>query len=244
MKEQDFNPAIAAVVSIRHLVKGIQQNWSDMMDIKQELTTILSLHETLVLKYGTEHTQKTWKETMQIYRENIADLQVIMSDVKAQLQAKKSDNISTRWNKYPMYAAAIAESFKTLAALGKQCIPENELARWNSNWEIVYKNHQEIQQDAEACTIQLQMIETYTPTELDELTETILTHIPIHYSEAEAKQYTTEYMDAYEAIKQEASQKKNLWDRFLDILAGGVQQTPAQRVMMQRWVNGEKGEAH
>lgn len=244
MKEHDFNPAIAAVVSIRHLVQGIQNNWSEMIGIREEINTILKLHETLITRYGTEKTQEDWQATMQVCLRNIEDLQAIMKYVKLKLQSKKSDGISERWNKYPVYANAISESFETLDALGKQCIPENELAGWNANWEKIRNNHSTIQNDAAACALQLQMIETYTPTELDAFTDTILKHMPVTYTQTEAVQYTAEYMDAYNAIKQEASQKKNLWDRFLDMLAGGVQQTPAQRVMMQRWVDGEKGEAH
>lgn len=32
----------------------------------------------------------------------------------------------------------------------------------------------------------------------------------------------------------------NLWDTFLDILAGGVHQSPSEHVMMERWIEGEK----
>ncbi|MEM6720194.1 MAG: hypothetical protein AAF611_12790 [Bacteroidota bacterium] len=244
MKSQEFNPAIAAVVSIRYLVKGIQNHWLSMTDIGKASATILTHHEALVMQYGTKDTQENWNHTMQIYQENLANLQAIMQAVKSQIQAKKSDTIAKQWNAYPEYASAITKSFEKLATLGRQCIPENELQHWDANWALIHKHHEEIQQYAEACAIQLQMIESYTPTELDELTDTILNHIPMTYGMEEAKQYTKEYMNAYEAIKQEATQKKNLWDRFLDILAGGVQQTPAERVMMQRWVEGEKGEAH
>ena len=44
--------------------------------------------------------------------------------------------------------------------------------------------------------------------------------------------------------EEEANKKDNLWDRFLNLLAGNIpfKQTPQERVMMMRWVNGEKGE--
>jgi hypothetical protein len=86
------------------------------------------------------------------------------------------------------------------------------------------------------------MIEEFAPGEVDELTDTILKNMPMRYSMEEAVQYEKEYMQAYEELKRQAKEKKNLWDRFLDILAGGTQQTPAEMVMMQRWVNGEKGD--
>ncbi|MBK9194867.1 MAG: hypothetical protein IPO17_07710 [Flavobacteriales bacterium] len=44
-------------------------------------------------------------------------------------------------------------------------------------------------------------------------------------------------------IKEDSAKKSNLWDRFLNILAGMVpfEESPAERVMMQRWIDGEKG---
>lgn len=45
-------------------------------------------------------------------------------------------------------------------------------------------------------------------------------------------------------MEEEANKKDNLWDRFLNVLAGGMpfKQSPAERVMMRRWLEGEKGE--
>ncbi len=88
------------------------------------------------------------------------------------------------------------------------------------------------------------MIEEYKPNQVDDMTDAILKYIPLNYSITEADKYEKEYLQAYQELKKEVSQKKYLWDKFLDILAGGTQQTPAQRVMMQRWVNGEKGDIH
>ena len=43
-------------------------------------------------------------------------------------------------------------------------------------------------------------------------------------------------------FKKEFKEEKNLWDRFLDILAGGTHQSPSERVMLERWIEGEKGD--
>lgn len=50
-------------------------------------------------------------------------------------------------------------------------------------------------------------------------------------------------MQAMEQIKADSSAKSNLWDRFLNVLAGVVpfEESPVERVMMQRWIDGEKG---
>ena len=165
-----------------------------------------------------------------------------MASAIDKIKKKDASNVSENWEKHPAYSDKIEEIFNKLDNLGKKALPENKMADWNSLWRNINAAHQTIKNEANAVGTQLRLIETNSPDEVDKLTETILKHIPMKYSSQEAHEYTDEYMKAYEDIKKEASKKKNLWDKFLDILAGGAEQTPAQRVMMQRWVNGEKGE--
>ncbi len=244
MKEQEFNPVITAVVSIRQLAKAIRGNWSDMIKNGKDLEASLAHLNNLVVSYGNAKTKQDWSAEITNYNTNLAALKSIMTSVQTQIKATNSDGIATKWNSYKSYATVIETTFHKLQETGKHSLPEVEEESWNAHWTKIETIHATIIKEAEACLLHLQLIENYTPSEIDELSATILKYIPLNYSLSEAKQYTDEYMEAYEAIKKEASQKKNLWDRFLDVLAGGIQQSPAERVLMQRWVDGEKGEAH
>ena len=93
---------------------------------------------------------------------------------------------------------------------------------------------------ADACKLELEMIEKYTPKELDEISQVITKLIPDDFTFEEADKYEKEYLKAVKELKKEFRKDKNLWDRFLDVLAGGTHQSPSERVMMQRWVDGEK----
>lgn len=244
MKEQDFNPVITAIVAIRQLAKVLRGNWSDMIKNGKEIEASLAKLNHLVTAYGTNETKQHWSLEVTNYNTHLIALKTIMTNVQAKVKSKDSNGIASMWGNYKEYASALKTTFNNLQHIGKQSLPEVEVENWESEWNKIESIHNTITQEAAACLLQLEMIENYTPTEIDELTATILKHIPLHYSQSEAKEYTDEYMEAYEAIKNEASQKRNLWDRFLDMLAGGKQQTPAERVMMQRWVDGEKDELH
>ncbi len=81
----------------------------------------------------------------------------------------------------------------------------------------------------------------YTQLEIDEIANNILAQLPADYSVEDIKEYKKDYLIALNQVKKEFSQKKNLWDTFLDVLAGGTHQSPAERVMLKRWIDGEKG---
>ena len=244
MEDKNFNPAIEAVVLIRHFATAASNNWSSMKTLGGILKTDIESVTEKVHQYASEATKQKWEIELNKYDDIRQQLQKIMAETISKIKEKSTEKLSQEWGSYPQHVVKIERSYATLKQLGLDSLPENEKENWESVWGDIISTHKKIKNQAEACSIQLQLIENHKPEEVDELTDTILKHIPFKYSAEEAHKYNEEYMQAYEEIKQEASQKKNLWDRFLDVLAGGAQQTPAQRVMMQRWVNGEKGDLH
>lgn len=244
MKEQSFNPAIEAVTTIRHLAMSISDNWSAMKSVGAEVEENLNTASLMVNTHAESETRIKWKGLTDEYRTELDVLKGIMSMAIDKINQKDASSISANWGEHHFHVERVEEIYDILERLGRKALPENKINEWETLWLHIKSSHSIIRNEANAIGTQLQLIELYNPEEVDELTDTILKHIPMTYSNQEAHQYTDEYIKAYEEIKKEASQKKNLWDRFLDILAGGVQQTPAQRVMMKRWVDGEKGDSH
>ncbi|WP_271766636.1 hypothetical protein [Aquimarina algiphila] len=244
MDNKSFNPVIEAVVSIRQLAVSTSENWTAMRKIGASLQNNLYEASKIVENYGSETTKDKWKLEAKAYTENLNQLKSIMESAISKIKEKSTQALSENWNHHHQYSTAIKQSLNELQCIGRISLPENKISIWSDIWSQISDCYKRIENEAQACSIQLKMIEAYTPKEVDVLSNTILNYIPFKYSKEEAHKYTDEYMKAYEDIKKEASKKKNLWDRFLDILAGGMQQTPAQRVMMQRWVNAEKGDLH
>ena len=56
------------------------------------------------------------------------------------------------------------------------------------------------------------------------------------------RRYKKDYFKALVNFKKEFKKDKNLWDKFLDILAGGTHQLPSEGAMMERWLDGEEAE--
>ncbi len=93
---------------------------------------------------------------------------------------------------------------------------------------------------ARSCRVELQMIERYTTEEMNVITQIVLSKIPKDFDVEEVGENEKDYLNALKDFKKEFSEEKNLWDTFLDILAGGVHQSPSEHVMMERWIEGEK----
>lgn len=244
MTEKKINPTIEAVTKIRNLATAVSGNWSIMKSARATLTSDINSASLLINTYGNTDTIQNWKTMLEVYESELSSLKGIMSVTIALIKSKEGTHISDQWELHRPHVKKIETLYETLERTGKAALPENKMDDWGTLWGRILGTHDSIKSEAEAAGVLLQLIQSNSPEEVDELTDTILKYIPMNYTTKEAHQYTDEYMKAYEVIKKEASQKKNLWDRFLDILAGGVEQNPAQRVMMQRWLDGEKGDLH
>nr|WP_299338196.1 hypothetical protein [Allomuricauda sp.] len=244
MEQKEFNPIIEAVVSIRHYAIAMSNNWSSMKAVGAVLKDDIEKATNMVKAYGSDSTIHQWASERIGFDATKSQLQEIMNQTISKIKNKSAKGLLQDWNTYPGYVSKIESTYERMKELGFAVVPENRNEEWANLWKNIHLAHTKMVEEAEAIGIQLGLMEQCSPDEVDELSDTILKHIPIKYSREEAHKYTDDYMEAYAQLKKEASQKKNLWDRFLDILAGGTQQTPAQRVMMQRWVDGEKGDAN
>ena len=244
MEQKEFNPIIEAVVAIRHYAIAVSNNWSSMKVIGAVLKDDMEKATDLVQNYGANDTRVQWTKELSAYDAAKSQLLDIMNNTISKIQSKSAKGLVDNWNRYPIYVSKMVSGYERMKELGFSVLPENKNEEWTKLWNSIAVAHTKMGEEANAIGIQLDLMEQHKPEEVDELSDTILRHIPIGYSKQDANKYTGEYMGAYEQLKKEASKKKNLWDRFLDILAGGTQQTPAERVMMQRWVDGEKGDAH
>jgi hypothetical protein len=166
----------------------------------------------------------------------------LLNAVKEKIAKNERSDSTELWNRFDKESASLRENFTNLEDLGMALLPEGALIAWQ---ESIHKFRASLLTNifsyAKACKIELSMIERYTSEEMNKITQIIVDKIPADFSAGEAAEYEQDYLVALKDFKKEFSQEKNLWDKFLDILAGGVHQSPDEHVMMERWIEGEKG---
>jgi L-cystine uptake protein TcyP (sodium:dicarboxylate symporter family) len=174
--------------------------------------------------------------------ESVSSISKLLNAVKEKIAKKDRSDATELWNRFDQESEALRKNFTNLEDLGMALLPESMLSIWK---ESIHKFRSNllpyISSYAKACRIELKMIERYTMDEMNMITKIIVDKIPEDFNAEEAVAYEKDYLVALKDFKQEFSQEKNLWDTFLDILAGGAHQSPEEHVMMERWIEGEKG---
>ena len=77
MEEQNFNPVIEAVVSIRHLAISAKDNWTAMNKEGAVIQNNLEEASSLVKKYAAHETKDQWLSEFNKYMDNLRHLKVI-----------------------------------------------------------------------------------------------------------------------------------------------------------------------
>ncbi len=239
MNKEDIQ--LRAIVKIRNLVLTAEQEWNQLqskgraIDIKTN--EAIALIRPLVS--GDEVTK--WSETIQEYTRIIGLLKEGMMQTRTFISEKNAEKALEEWDKNQAHAQSIRNVIDQMKSMGDGVIhSEDGKTQWREIWHHVDDELKAIGELVDSSRVKLSLVKELTPDEVDELTDTILKNMPKNYSEAEAEKYKEEYLDAYEEIKVRASRKKNLWDKFLDILAGGKEQSAEEQVMMKRWLDGER----
>ena len=241
MENKEFNPQMRALMVIRNLRTAFEKDYSRMNEIDENLK-VYNADATLIIEQQTDlATQEKWKNQLALVNQDISRIKATLLSIKDKIENGDRTDSSDLWHTFEDAITDLENGYKTLAAIGLEGLPEAEHTHWktdifNTEKSIIPR----IISHAESCRLQLEMVQKYTPNEISTITANIIAHIPANYAMEEAEKYEKDYKKALGEIKREFSEEKNLWDSFLDILSGGTHQNAAERVMLKRWIEGEK----
>lgn len=238
------NAQLHAVIKLRHLKNASENNWEMLSRTKEMVNGIVSDAEQIVDNYGVGEAKEQFAIDSKSLSTNINSIQESLNDFHQFIQDDKSIDIENSFQKFSKTINDTNDLFDKIATYPDANFEGINGKEWSEIWNIIKSNLTIIQGLGESAYIKSLMIKNFNRSEVDALTNEIVKHIPESFNLLEADKYKKEYIQAVNEIEQESNAKDNLWDRFLNVLAGIVpfKQTPEERVMMRRWLDGEKGD--
>lgn len=240
MNQNEFNPVIKAVQSLRKLALEVKSDNDEIEILRNQIRPKIEEAEKMLLNTNDNYVSTVWIKNKENLLENGAELIKILNEIEQQFSKQNIASLSAIWKNHQNYKDLVLSNLSNLSNIGLAIFSGEKLNQWNLIWDEIYKILHKILSIGETYKLKFEMMESLNPTEVDSVTADILKHIPLDYSDEDAYQYEKEYMQAYEELKKSQSKNKNLWDKILDILAGGVEETPAHMVQMKRWLEGTK----
>lgn len=235
---------LEVLIKIRNLSKGLHSKWQLLDDAKQMTEAMLTEAQTVIKLHGSEMGKDHFNQDMVLLKDQINKVEELIQKFKNYIAIPSSDDSDAS---YVLFQKEIDETFaifNKISAYPSQYFIDISLVAWANIWSVIQSNIYAVQGIGQSANIQLQMLQKFSAEEVDELTKTIFKFIPASYNMNSAVDYKNDYLEAMKQMDEEANKKDNLWDRFLNFIAGNIpfKQSPQERVMMMRWVDGERGE--
>jgi len=238
---KNYSPGLRALLSMKKLTATLENDYSGFLKIENELYETHKIG-LLIIETNTSPTLTVrWKEVLQEADRAVQDIHKILSSVKENHAKKEKESYAELWKEMATHLSILKDSSINAATSGWRFLPSEILPQWEREFvNLEAPLVESLILHVDSCRVLLKMVESYTPDEMNAITRMIADHIPVDIPYEEAVHYQDDYNKALENFKNEFKKEKNLWDKFLDILAGGTHQSPSERVMMARWVEGEE----
>jgi hypothetical protein len=235
---------LEVLIKIRNLSKGLHSKWQLLDDAKLMTENMLKEAQTVIKLHGSEVGKDSFNQDLSKLKEQISKVDELLQKFKTYIDHPTSDNTEASFAKFEKVIDETFTIFNKISNYPVNYFTDISHVDWANIWSIIQSNIYAVQGIAQSSNIQLQMLKKFSNEEVDELTKTIFKFIPASFYMSSAIAYKNDYELALNQMEEEANKKDNLWDRFLNFLAGNIpfKQSPQERVMMMRWIEGERGE--
>jgi len=240
---RSHNPGLRALLSIKNFSTILLQDYANLLLIEKELDELHKKGLLIIEEQAETEGAGKFKLMAAAVTDAIAGIKNLLNTAKENIEKKETTGIAELWQQLSLDVKQLKLGVKNLISTGYKVLPETQFIQWDSAFVHVEEPLvQSLVDHVDSCRVLLQMIEKYSPDELNKITKLIVDQIPPDFTYEEAVVYQQDYYKALVNFKKEFKEEKNLWDKFLDILADGTHQTPSERVMLERWIEGEKGD--
>lgn len=240
---KSHNPGLRALLAIKNFTTTLEQDYTALLKLETELDELNKNGLLMIEASASAEDIASWKLHLQELDNAVKGMNDTLAAAKIKIEQKATDGYADLWKQLSIHLTSLKNHSSNIANMGLALLPAAAHPQWEKEFvQLETPLVQSIVTHVESCRVLLQMIERYTPDELNAITKIIVDHVPIDFTYEEAVEYQNDYYKALINFKQEFKEEKNLWDKFLDILAGGTHQPPSERVMMERWLEGEKGD--
>lgn len=238
------NKNLETLIKLRHLSEGLNSNWEALNTARVKVAHLLDEANKIVKMFGSDLGKSKFQEDVNLIASLKDKIESQLAYFKNKIESQSSSDSSEIYKDFLSNTESVSSIFTKIGKYPDDYFSGMNSADWFGVWAVIQSNIYTVQGIGHSAFVQLQMFENFSKQEIDDLTKEIIKYIPKSYHIEDAIQYKQEYMTALAQMEEEANKKDNLWDRFLNLLAGNIpfKQTPQERVMMMRWVNGEKGE--
>ena len=238
--DEKQNPtAMTMLMSIRYFDRNVNLHKNETERVTNEMVSTYEKGISMLENAGKENL-KQCKEQLNEVRVDANQLNQVITLAWERRNAREGFDFEQHWKDFESRFNDLKNSALKFESMGAEGLSETEKARWNAEIRIFEnKTEPEVKRNEKLLKPVFQFIYRHTPENLVKINEIVNRYVPENSSESDPKELESLYRKALAEFQREFK-PQNLWDSFLELLAGGVHPSPSERVMFEKWIDGEQ----
>lgn len=236
-----YNPQLRTLSSIRDFGKGLENYKSKVEEATRNLIRTYENGINILEVEGNQDYKKEWEEYLNEVRVHSNHLNQYLMVAKDKSEQNSDFPFKGLWEEFEERLKSLKESAQKFENTGAKALPAERKEKWGNEFAIYEEETEpEIKRNAKAVKLILQFMVRYSPDELAKISNIIAETTPEGADLKEEKDYEAAFLKYLKQFQKEFEAKDNLFDTIMEILAGGVHPSPSERVMLDKWIDGEE----
>lgn len=229
------------LMSIRDFQKDFATNAQEIEKATQDLISVYEKGLGFLYEYAEEDFKKEADEILNEVRVHANQMNHQLKKTADQiLERKEKTNYSKNWEEFETHHKYLKEAALKFESKGQNALPEDKKVEWEDNFVVFEKDIEpRIKMKSEFEKFILDFVYKYDKDELNKISEIVHKNSSKDIDWSNPVEYKNQYIKAISEFQREFK-PQNLWDSFMELLAGGVHPSPSERVMLEKWADGEQ----
>jgi len=235
-----FDPQLRTLMSIRHFHEDLENYISRVESATREMNSVYEKGISMLKQSATKENNKQWEEAINEIRVDANQLNQVLVIARDRTKNREAFDFPTQWKDFENRLKDLKNSARNFENMGAKQLDGESKKRWESDICIFESRIEpEILKNTHAANLILEFMFKYDAERLERIMEIIDRNVPENTAGMDPKDLEAGYLKAMREFQREFK-PQNLWDVFLEILAGGVHPSPSERVMLEKWADGEQ----
>ncbi|NLN33582.1 MAG: hypothetical protein GX159_08310 [Flavobacteriaceae bacterium] len=239
---QMFEGKVKLLLSVRNFEESFAKHSENLQNYLSELVRNYERASDYLKEYAHPDLLKRSEDL-------INEIHVYANQCNRQLIALTEALLETNqvnyeaWKDLEIHKSHLYESALHFENLGLNYFKEECLRHWETDFVILKSSFQEqIENELNTARFVLDFIGKYSREERQKVLGILKDTSADDVNWSDPKEQEAHFLKAIRQFQEEFEPKTNLWDSLMELLAGGVHPSPSERIMLEKWNDGEQKE--
>ncbi|MBK7038648.1 MAG: hypothetical protein IPH42_20540 [Bacteroidetes bacterium] len=191
---KSHNPGLRALLAIKKFNAILEKDYAELQQIEKDLNEVYKKALLILDANNSPDAIQQWKDNILHVNNEVKGINDTLIAVKERIEQKATNGYAELWKQLSAHLIALNDNSKNASLIGLDLLPEVIHPQWKNEFvKIESQLMQSLITHVESCRVLLQIIERYTPDELNTITQIIVNQIPLDFTYEEAVEYQKDY---------------------------------------------------